>query len=46
MSKDNILITIAIIILFITMFIDWNIYSWLILVGIILFLLGWYFKKK
>lgn len=44
-SKDKILTTISIIILLFTAMIDWTIYSWLILVAIILLLIAWYIKK-
>ena len=45
MNKDEILTTIAVIILLFTALIDWNIYSWLILVGIIIIVYAWYFRK-
>jgi len=45
LTKDQILISISIIILFFTAMINWNIYSWLILVAIIIILIAWYFKK-
>ncbi len=45
-SKDSLLITMSIVILFLTALIDWNIYSWLILLGIILVLFGWYIRKQ
>ncbi len=45
-TKDAILIVFAIVILFFTALIDWNLYSWFILIGIILLIIGWYFKKK
>ena len=46
MTKDEILTAIAIIILLFSAMIDWNVYSWLILVGIIVNLFAWYFRKK
>ena len=45
MDKDEALTTISIIILLFSAMINWNIYSWLILVAIILILTAWYFKK-
>ena len=44
MSRDNILTTFAIIILVFTAFLDWTMYRWLILFGVILLLIGWYFR--
>ncbi len=44
--KDQILTTIAIIILFFTALIDWTIYSWLILLAVIILLFAWYFRKS
>lgn len=46
LSKDQILTTISIILLFFTAMVNWNIYSWLILAAIILVLIAWYFKKS
>jgi len=43
--KDSILTIISVIILFFTAMIDWNIYSWLILVAIILLLIAWHTKN-
>jgi len=45
MNKDEILSAIAVIILLLTALIDWNIYSWLILVGTISIISAWYFKQ-
>jgi Ca2+/Na+ antiporter len=45
MDKDEILTSFAVIILLFTALIDWNLYSWFILVGIIFILFAWYFKK-
>lgn len=45
LTRDQILTAISIIILLFTAMINWNIYSWLILVAIILILIAWYFKK-
>jgi len=45
LTKDKILTAISIILLLFTAMINWNIYSWLILVAIIMILAGWYFKK-
>lgn len=44
-DKQTAINAIAVSILLFTAMIDWNVYSWLILVGIILVLLGWYVKK-
>lgn len=46
MDKDEILTSFAVIILLFTALIDWNLYSWFILVGIIFILFAWYFKKS
>jgi len=45
LTKDQILTSISIIILLFTAMINWNVYSWLILVAIIIILIAWYFKK-
>jgi len=45
LTKDQILTSISIIILLFTAMINWNIYSWLILIAIIIILIAWYFKK-
>ncbi|HUW24824.1 MAG TPA: hypothetical protein VMW04_04385 [Patescibacteria group bacterium] len=45
MTKDQIVTAVAITILLFTSLINWNIYSWLILVAVILLLFAWYFKK-
>ncbi|MDD3264194.1 MAG: hypothetical protein PHT94_04855 [Candidatus Nanoarchaeia archaeon] len=45
-QKDKILTIISIVILFVTSLINWTIYSWLILVAIILIILAWYFRNK
>jgi hypothetical protein len=44
MSKDDILTTVAILLLFITAMITFTIYSWLMLVAIILLLIAWYYR--
>lgn len=44
-TKDNILTAISITILLFIAMINWNIYSWLILVAVILVLFAWYFRK-
>ena len=41
-DKNQVLTAISIILLLFTAVINWNIYSWLILVAIILFLVAWY----
>ncbi len=45
LTKDQVVTAIAIAILLFTSLINWNIYSWLILVAIILLLVAWYFKE-
>jgi hypothetical protein len=45
MDKDEILTLIATIILLFTALIDWNIYSWLILVGLVFIISAWYFRR-
>jgi hypothetical protein len=45
MNKDKILTAFAVIILLFTALIDWNIYSWLILVGIITIISAWYLRQ-
>ena len=46
MTKDDALTAIAIIILLFTTTINWNMYSWLILVSIIIVLMAWYFRPS
>ncbi len=46
MTKDQVLISISIIILLFTAMIDWDVYSWLILLAIILVLFASYFKSR
>ncbi|MEM1546150.1 MAG: hypothetical protein QXY40_09870 [Candidatus Methanomethylicia archaeon] len=45
LSKNQILTSVSIIILLFTAIINWNIYSWLILIAIILILIAWYLQK-
>jgi len=45
MTRDQILTAIVVILLLFTAMINWNIYSWLILVAIILILFAWHFRK-
>jgi len=45
MNKDKILTAISIILLLFTALINWTIYSWLILVAVIILLFVWYFRK-
>ena len=45
MNKDEILTTIAAILLLFTALIDWDIYSWFILVGIVIIMFAWYIRK-
>lgn len=44
-TKDQILTAASVILLLFTAMINWNVYSWLILVAVILILTAWYFKK-
>ena len=44
LTKDEILTAIVIIILLFTAMINWNVYSWLIFVAIVIILIAWYFK--
>ncbi|MCJ7423909.1 hypothetical protein MUP01_06525 [Candidatus Bathyarchaeota archaeon] len=46
MTKNEVLTTFVIILLLFTAMINWNIYSWLILVAIILTLTVWYSKSE
>jgi hypothetical protein len=45
MTKDQIVVIISVIILLFTAMINWNIYSWLILVAISLIVIAWYIKS-
>jgi len=45
LTKGGILTAAAITILLFTALVNWNIYSWLILLAIIVVLAGWYFRK-
>ncbi len=45
LTKDQIMIAISTVILLFTAMIDWNIYSWLILLEIIVILIAWYSRK-
>ncbi len=44
-SKDDILTAVAILILFVTAMITFTIFSWLVLVAIILLLIAWYYRS-
>jgi hypothetical protein len=44
-SKDSILVSVATVILLFSAMMDWNVYSWATLAGIVLVLLAWYLKK-
>ncbi|MDP2907586.1 MAG: hypothetical protein Q8O03_06600 [Nanoarchaeota archaeon] len=44
-DKDKVITTISVILLLFTAMISWNVYSWLILVAIIMLLVAWYSKK-
>jgi len=45
-TRDQILNAIVVILLLFTAMINWNIYSWLILIAIILILFAWYVRKS
>jgi len=45
LTKDQALVAVAIIIMLFSAMLGWNIYSWLMLLGMIVFLFAWYFKK-
>jgi len=45
LTKDQIMIAISTVILLFTAMINWNIYSWLTLLAIIVILIAWYFRK-
>jgi len=45
LTKDQALTAASVVILLFSAMVNWNIYSWLILVAIILILIAWYFKK-
>lgn len=45
MDKDDYLTAFSVLLLLFTGLIDWNVYSWLVLLGIVLLILGWYFRK-
>ena len=45
LTKDQILTAISVIILLFSAMINWNTYSWLVLIAIIFILMAWYFKK-
>ena len=46
MDNDEVLTIIASLLLLFTALIDWNIYSWLILAGIIIIISAWYIRKQ
>ena len=46
MDKDEILTSFAVLLLLFTALINWNLYSWFILVGIVVILFAWYFRKN
>jgi Flp pilus assembly protein TadB len=45
LSKDQALTAVAVIILLFSAMIDWSVYSWLVLLAVILILAAWYLKK-
>jgi len=46
LTKDEILTAIVIVILLFTAMVNWNIYSWLIFVAIVIILITWYSKPR
>jgi len=44
-NKDQILTAISIVMLLFTALINWTIYSWLILIAVIILIFAWYFRK-
>jgi hypothetical protein len=44
-SKDEILTIIAVVILIFTALINWTVYSWLVLLAVIVLLLAWYVRE-
>jgi len=46
MTKDEILTAISVVILLFTAMVNWNLYSWLILLATITVLFAWYFRSK
>jgi len=44
-KKDQILTAVSIVMLLFTALINWTIYSWLILVAVIILIFVWYFRK-
>ncbi len=44
-NKDQILVVISVIMLLFTALINWTIYSWFILIAVIIFIFVWYFRK-
>ena len=45
LTKDQALIAVSIIILLFSAMTNWNVYSWLILLAIVIILMAWYSKK-
>lgn len=46
LNRDKILTSVAIAILLFTAMINWNIYSWLVLLAMIVILAAWYSRKQ
>lgn len=44
-KKDDVLMLVAIVILLASAMINWTIWSWLTLLGVMVLLFAWYFKK-
>jgi hypothetical protein len=44
-KKDKIMTVFAVVLLLFTALINWNIYSWLILLAAILITFAWYYRK-
>ncbi|KKR11302.1 MAG: hypothetical protein UT39_C0009G0062 [Candidatus Woesebacteria bacterium GW2011_GWA1_39_21] len=45
-NKDDFLTVVAILVLFLTAFVNWTVYSWLILVAATMLLAAWYLRKN
>jgi len=44
-KKNDVISSFAVVILLFTALIDWNVYSWLILVAIFMILTSWYLRR-
>ena len=45
MKKDDVISSLAVVLLMFTALIEWNVYSWLILVAIVMILTSWYLRR-